>query len=473
VVEASRFFEPENHSALADPRTRLIVGDGRSHLMLSRSQYDVIVSEPSNPWMAGIASLFTREFFASARARLSPGGVLCQWAHTYDISDDDLRSIVATFLSVFPDGTLWLVGEGDVLLVGSTEPLDGRLADVERHWRRPSVASDLIDIGVREPFALLSAFVASGPALAAYAAGAAIQTDNRVGLEFSGPRNIFGPQVDDNAEVLRGIQAGATPPAAIQAALAGAGAASWRNRGTMMLQASAFEQAWRDFRRALELDPTDAESFEGITRASVAAGRVPETMTFVRGLGADPARVQARLALSRLLASQGAMDEAGGLAFDLVQRYPGNLRAWEQLASVLADAGDIERLQPVVARLRNDAPTSAVTRYYTAVLLYMQGRPDLAVSEAEAVVRNNPRHARAQNLLGAALASLGERDRARDAFLASLGADPRDPSTYTNLATLEMQGGNRRAAAQRFAEALTLDPSADDARRGLAEALRR
>ena len=86
VVAASRFFDKENHRAIANPNTRVIVGDGRTHLVLTRERYDVIVSEPSNPWMAGIASLFTREFFAMARARLQPGGVLCQWAHTYDIS---------------------------------------------------------------------------------------------------------------------------------------------------------------------------------------------------------------------------------------------------------------------------------------------------------------------------------------------------------------------------------------------------
>ena len=97
VVEAAHLFDDENHRALADPRTRLIVGDGRTHLLLTRERYDVIVSEPSNPWMAGIASLFTREFFQAARDRLAPGGVLCQWAHTYDISTRDLQSIVATF----------------------------------------------------------------------------------------------------------------------------------------------------------------------------------------------------------------------------------------------------------------------------------------------------------------------------------------------------------------------------------------
>ena len=75
VVEASAFFTAENHDALADPRHHLIVGDGRSHLQLSREQYDVIISEPSNPWIAGVAALFTREFFDAARARLAPGGV--------------------------------------------------------------------------------------------------------------------------------------------------------------------------------------------------------------------------------------------------------------------------------------------------------------------------------------------------------------------------------------------------------------
>ena len=118
MIEASRFFAAENHDALSDPRTRLIVGDGRSHLLLSQRTYDVIISEPSNPWIAGVSALFTREFFLAARDRLAPGGIICQWANAYNISDRDLRSIVATFLSVFPDGTAWLVGADDVLLVG-------------------------------------------------------------------------------------------------------------------------------------------------------------------------------------------------------------------------------------------------------------------------------------------------------------------------------------------------------------------
>src|SRR5262249_51981088 len=83
VVTASDFFRRENGDVLRSPGVTLVVGDGRSHLSFGSRRYDVIVSEPSNPWMAGIASLFTREFFETARARLQPGGIVCQWAHTY------------------------------------------------------------------------------------------------------------------------------------------------------------------------------------------------------------------------------------------------------------------------------------------------------------------------------------------------------------------------------------------------------
>ena len=119
------------------------MGDGRSHLVLSSRQYDVVISEPSNPWIAGVASLFTREFFQTVRDRLAPGGIVCQWANTYNISDADLRAIVATFRSVFPDATAWLVGGDDLLLLASNAPIGPRLTNIERHWARHGVADDL------------------------------------------------------------------------------------------------------------------------------------------------------------------------------------------------------------------------------------------------------------------------------------------------------------------------------------------
>jgi len=335
VVDASRFFEADNHRALADPRTRLIVGDGRTHLMLGRESYDVIVSEPSNPWMAGIASLFTREFFAGAKARLAPGGVLCQWAHTYDISRDDLRSIVATFLTAFPDGSMWLVGDADVLLVGSTGPLAERVAGMAAAWQRPGVAADLASVGALDPFAVTSLFVAQGAALKGWADGAPLQTDDRSRLEFSGPRNIFGLSRDDNAAALRELAGRSPKPAAVTAAEQGVTAASRRDRGLMFLGSDAHRPAYEDFTRALELDPSDPVSLDGLIRSAAALTRIDDARAVLTRLASAPANTPAKLALSKVLASQGSVEEAARIPFSVLQSDPGNVPALEQLASVL------------------------------------------------------------------------------------------------------------------------------------------
>lgn len=470
VVEASDYFRSENHNALDDPRTRLIVGDGRTHLMLGRHTFDVIVSEPSNPWMAGIASLFTREFFEGARSRLAPGGVLCQWAHTYDISNADLRSIVATFLSVFPHGTLWLVGDADVLLVGSTEPLDARIAGLAAAMQRPGVAADLATVGVTRPFALTSLFIAQGEALRSWANGAPLQTDDRSQLEFSGPRSIFGAARDDNAAALRELAASSPKPAAVAAALAGVTADDWRERGLMFLKADANRPAYDDLVKALEANPDDPVALDGLVRAAANLNRIGDAQALLARLAAEPGRAPAKLALSRVLASQGHVDEAVRIPFTLLQSNAANVPALEQLASVLSDIGDTARLEPVVMRLVKEAPQNAWAHYYAASLFFLQNRHDMALRAARNAVAIDPHHAKAHNLIGASLASMGQTDGARTAFEASIKADPREPGTYTNLATLELQSGNRERAIRYFAEALTVDPTSQPARDGLASA---
>ncbi len=468
VVDASRFFEPENHRALADPRTRLVVGDGRTHLMLGRDTYDVIVSEPSNPWMAGIASLFTREFFDGARARLAPGGMLCQWAHTYDISSDDLRSIVATFLTVFPDGSLWLVGDADVLLIGSSEPIDGRIAGLAAAWHRPGVAADLASVGAADPYAVTSLFVAQGAALKAWANGAPLQTDDRSLLEFSGPRNIFGVSRDDNAAALRELAGRSPKPAAVTAAGLAATAAQHRNRGLMFLRSEAHRPAYDDFTRALEIDATDPVSLDGLVRAAAALTRIDDAKAALARWASAPANTAAKLALSRVLASQGAVDEAVRIPFSLLQQDPSHVPALEQLASVLSDEGDAARLEPVVARLVAEAPKNTWSHYYAGSLFFMQNRLGMAAQAARNALSFDPGNAKAHNLLGVSLASMGQADAARTAFQASLKADAREPGTYTNLAMLELQAGNRDRALLYFSEALTVDPTNQSARDGLA-----
>ena len=472
VVEASSHFVAENRNALRDPRLRLIVGDGRSHLALGTRTYDVIISEPSNPWMAGVAGLFTREFFESARARLAPQGLLCQWTHTYDISQADLRSIAATFASVFPDGTMWLVGEGDLLLIGGPSGVRPDGDRVARAMARAEVRQDLAGVGVRSPFGLLSLFAGDGDDLRAFGAGSAIQTDDRLALEFSAPRAIFGRSSDENARDLRDRATRARRPPAVAQAFAAATASDWRDRGLMLLASDAHTAALEDLTRAARLDPRDRPTLEALGRAAGAAQRIDEADRLLAELaGLDPRNVPVRLERSRIAAGRGDYVLARKLIVEAGKVEPGNLAVLEQLASVVADEQDQEGLSTVVAGLETAAPNAPATLYYAASLEFLKGNPPKAAALAERAAALRPGDHRALNLAGAAYGALGRTDRAREAFQAALRASPEDPVAYVNLGTLELQAANATSAGEYFSDALTLDPASAPAREGLARAL--
>src|SRR5262249_7166887 len=93
VVQAAGLFDLWSHGALADPRVKLVIDDARARLAIRTERFDVISSQPSNPWVAGVSNLFTREFYELARARLNRGGLFCQWVQAYRLSPDDFRGI--------------------------------------------------------------------------------------------------------------------------------------------------------------------------------------------------------------------------------------------------------------------------------------------------------------------------------------------------------------------------------------------
>jgi spermidine synthase len=486
VVDASAFFEHENDNALRARGVRLIVGDGRSHLLLTKQKYDVIVSEPSNPWMAGVAALFTREFFEAARARLQPDGLLCQWAHTYDISDRDLRSIVATFASVFPQGTMWLIGESDLLLIGTNgAAIEPHLDTVVPHSQRGRAGAFLgqltapIRTGTRAsasfgaPLFELFSLYAGGPReLGEYSASALIQTDDRMALEFSAPQGIYGRTTNHNAATIRALLADdSRRPAAVREAMQHATDVSWAARGSMELKAEAYAIAYDDFRRAVTLNSQNAGALSGLSEAAAGAGLQNEERAWLQSLAvSQPSNAVVRVELSRLQAASGDFPGAIATATDALRLAPDDPRTAEQLASIYADAGDVDRLRPLADALVSRFPNRSDLLYYRATALFMSGQAAEAVDEARRVVARDPYNARALNLLGAACGTSGQTDCARTAFEASLAANARDPVTYVNLGLFHLQAGDPARAAGYFAEALTLDPASTGAREGLAQA---
>jgi spermidine synthase len=151
TIAASQFFTHVNNRPLDDPRATLIIDDARTFLRVTPNRYDMIVSEPSHPWVPGVANLFTQEFFELGRARLSDDGIWVQWVQIYQLSTESLRSVLATYQKVFPHVLVFRVGGlsngKDLLLVGSNRPLN--LDRLSERFRDPRMAAELARVDLK------------------------------------------------------------------------------------------------------------------------------------------------------------------------------------------------------------------------------------------------------------------------------------------------------------------------------------
>ncbi len=119
MQDMARLFTPVNRSAMSNPKVRQVVGDAREFLVTPGESYDLIVSEPSNPYRAGVAALYTREFYRSVRERLNTGGILCQWVQGYEATPESINMVLATLGQEFPKVELWNTFQNDLLIVAS------------------------------------------------------------------------------------------------------------------------------------------------------------------------------------------------------------------------------------------------------------------------------------------------------------------------------------------------------------------
>jgi spermidine synthase len=119
MIVGSRFFMPTNRRVFEDSRSRFVIDDAKSHFASERRRYDLIVSEPSNPWVSGVAGLFTQEFYTRVKDQLSEGGVFGQWLHLYEISDGLVNSVLAAIDTVFPAYEVFYTSDADIVVVAS------------------------------------------------------------------------------------------------------------------------------------------------------------------------------------------------------------------------------------------------------------------------------------------------------------------------------------------------------------------
>ncbi len=184
VVTASSFFHHINHSPEKDPRLHLEINDGRNYLLLTDKRFDVIISEPSNPWQAGVCNLFTREYFQNCQDRLNPGGILSLWLQTAEVPPENVRGILASLQSVFPYVAAFRLNSSNLALLASQSPLQTDYSSLVAAFKKGPVADELRSVAINSPEKLASLIEISPDALSQLAAGATFNVDDTNRLEY-------------------------------------------------------------------------------------------------------------------------------------------------------------------------------------------------------------------------------------------------------------------------------------------------
>jgi spermidine synthase len=516
VVKASSLFTPWNNRVLADARSNLIIQDARAHLQLTAQSYDVIISEPSNPWMSGLAALFTRDFFVLTKNRLNPEGVFGQWIHAYQMDWETFALVGRTFAEVFPDSLLINLAPhrqgGDYLLLGFKGiPKQG----FENTPRKLAALRKSKNLTLKDP-QLLYRMVVSEDLKALFGPGM-INTDNRPRLEFAAPKLMYraAGSIDEKIRTKK-LQTISTDTLNIIDRLESdvdrqieytAFSLSVYSPfpGMVDLTRADTEQQARFFdlfdpycagneidysifsnealRQRCALIQVDVlrDKIDGLPDPSASTlylgnlyallGRLPEAAYYLqKRLQLEPRSPTAHTNLGVAYAKQGRMEDAIR-QFDLaLQIDPEDSQAYYNLGIALKKQDHLEdavRNFSDALRLR---PDFAEVHYQMGLVKAHQGNLPEAIQYFSEAVTLNPVSMRAHNDLGIALARQGRLEDAIEHFSEASAIAPGDAEVRNNLGLALLQKGKIEEAVIQFRAALRINPEFEDARRNLQKA---
>ncbi|PRP93564.1 spermidine synthase [Enhygromyxa salina] len=178
MAEGAKLFHPVNRRTFEDPRSNIIFDDAKAYFAAAEAEYDLVVSEPSNPWVAGVSSLFTIEFYAEIKRYLADDGLFGQWVHGYELSDPLMLSVLAAVDQSFADYRVYRVGGRDWLILASQQPDGvGELDPDALAW--PDLRDDAALLGIQALSQIQSLQVANAALLRPYLRGLQPNTDAR------------------------------------------------------------------------------------------------------------------------------------------------------------------------------------------------------------------------------------------------------------------------------------------------------
>jgi spermidine synthase len=474
VIEAANYFNRLTRNSLRDKRVKVIVGDGRNHVLLSDQLYDVIVSQPTNPWISGVGDLFTLEFFTEARKRLKPGGIVCAWFQTYHMGESELRSTLKTFISVFPHASLWFSNESDVILIGSLTSI--RIDEgVAERMERPEVRDDLDRVMIDEVADILSALILNGSDLRAFAQGdEPIHTDDNMLVEFQAGRRVgesthivhlskFYEAYKPNRYEHLGDEAN-------DRIRRQAEARRMTMAGTIQRLTGKPSEGLRSYERAFALAPGDpyvaskyAEAHLDRADALLVGGRLEEARLEYEKAAVDPRWLYSWVAydgLGLIYLQQGDLEEARDNFAWAVGHNPYHADGYYNLGTTLLALQDTSLALRSFEEALKVTPDDPDVLNMLAWLRAEQGqRLDRALMYAQSAV-DLRRDADRLDTLGWVYFKMGDFEQARLAFEEALTHDRHKVETIYHLAMTHRQMGNREKTEELLRTVIRLDRGA-------------
>ncbi len=472
VIAASDFFIPWNNNVLSDPKTNLIIQDARAHLQLTRQNYDVIISEPSNPWMAGLAALFTINFFDLVKERLNNGGIFVQWMHSYQMDRKTFDLVGRTFAKVFPNSLLVVTnpsGNGtDFMLIGFKDKGRLKLEYAKRKLTsiRKSKNVSLLKSG------LLSRLIVSEDLQRFFGHGD-INTDNHPRLEFAAPKLMYsdGLIISKNIQPKERISLSSETRNIVEKITA--------NVDDQIDFAAYALSVYAPFRNMVDLSkatPLQKERFFKLVETYCTDNEIDfyifkdgEDELFKRCLAIqiDVVRNKIDLLPDKLVASSylGYLYNLGGNASEAISYYkellrndPYSIRAHNNLGVALTEKGRFDEAINHFSKALQINPEDGRTHYNLGVTLTEKGRLDEAISHFLEALQINPDHLNAHYKLGLTLARQGRLDEAIDHYSTVLRIDQEHTGAHNNMGIALARQRKFDEAINHFLEAFRIKP---------------
>jgi spermidine synthase len=463
VIRAADYLVALNRNVLRDPRVHIVLDDARNFLLTTREQYDIIVSEPSNPWIAGVATLYTDEFYRQARSRLRPGGLFVQWVQAYSLYPADFRMILATFLPHFAQVTLWR-GEGpDYILLGQSDAAPLTLDRLREKWSSAALRADFEAMGLRRPEGLAGYHRLDDADLRKLAGKSIRNTDDRNHLEYRAPRGLLVKGLEDQNRTAIWKQRSAPLSSILRA-----------GDSTDVLEAAA--------ETFVNLDDVDADYFinnlAGAPETSARAllrgrwhlngSRLADAKeAFTTALRLDAKSLDAAEGLAMVARRQGQYDTAELLCRQILARDPQYVPALECMMRVNRARENWELAAQWQASLLKIKPDSEPDEYARlGEVLFQGGKFELAERAFFVALEKEPYSYAAHRNLGEIYLAkkLWDKAEAQLAFVVRFHPDT-DAGTYAALAGVYRATGRPQSADEILRKGLRIFPANADLKR--------